>query len=128
MTTSLELRWLPIAYAKAKPLCTRLVFQLYPSLTVDSDESVVTPGTVQSHTVVATPPKPLEALTSPDGITVERIEFTLFTGVLTSEAITFVPAVGQKCVWNSREWFVRVANAKASGDEIVAYAIEAHAL
>lgn len=129
MTTVLEPRLLPKAFAAVKKYGTTATFTLYPSATVDTDASDVTLGAPVTKTVRITPPDAVEARFAADGSLElsEGVAFQLMTGELTSETIDFVPAPGQRCTVRGKEYVVRTADAVPSGDLIAYYDVEARA-
>lgn len=129
MTTALESKLLPKSHAAVKKYGTTATFTLYPSAVVDTDTSEVNLGAPQVHTVRITPPEGLSAEFAPDGSLVEEegVSFFVSTGALTSEAITFTPAISQIVTVRGREYRARVVEAVVSGDEVALYRVEARA-
>lgn len=129
MTTALEAKLLPKAHAAVKKYGTTAAFTLYPSAVTNTDDSEVTLGAPQVHTVCITPPEAIETEFAPDGSAIEEeaIKFFVSSGALTSEAIAFTPAIGQSVTVRGRAYRVRKVNAVASGDQIALYDVEARA-
>ncbi len=129
MTTALETRVLPKAFAAVKKYGTTATFTLYPDAVADTDESNVELGNPVVHTVRITPPDALAESFSDDGKLVlsSGVKFQLMTGALTSEPIAFVPEPGQVCTVAGKQYRVRKADAVPSGDQVAYYEIEARA-
>ena len=127
MTTALETKLLPKAHAAVKKYGTTATFTLYPSATVDTDTSEVNLGSPTTHSVYITPPEPLETKFSADGAMVQEdgIRFNVSSGALTSDALSFTPAIGQSVTVRGLAYRVRSVNSIVSGDLVALYEIEA---
>lgn len=129
MTTTLEAEALPEAYEAVKEFGTTATFTLYPSAVTNTDDSEVTLGAPTSHVVRIIPPDSLAAEFDAEGnlTLAEGVAFTVMSGALTAEEISFVPAVGQHCTVRGKEYRVRSVHTEVSGDHVAYYEVEARA-